>query len=115
MNENTTNTVEMTPEQREMALYERAVEVFGADVQCLKTAEELAELSQALLKYLYYKQTGFGDKDALLDKIAEERGDVEIMLAQLHIVFGDNTDREIESMNKLNTQIDKKLSKGGSV
>lgn len=109
MNENTTNTIEMTPEQREMALYEQAVEVFGADVQCLKTAEELVELDQALLKYLYYKQTGFGNKDELLNKIAEGRGDVEIMLNQLHVIFGDNTDREIESMGKLEKKIKRKL------
>lgn len=100
---------EMTPEQREMALYEKAVEVFGADVQCLKTAEELSELSQAIAKYLYHKQTGFGDKDELLGKIAEERGDVEIMLNQLHVIFGDNTDREIESMGKLEAKIKEKL------
>lgn len=100
---------EMTPEQREMALYEKAVEVFGADVQCLKTAEELSELSQAITKYLYHKQTGFGDKDELLGKIAEERGDVEIMLNQLHVIFGDNTDREIESMGKLEAKIKEKL------
>lgn len=99
---------EMTPEQREMALYEKAVEVFGADVQCLKTAEELSELSQAITKYLYHKQTGFGNKDELLGKIAEERGDVEIMLNQLHVIFGDNTDREIESMGKLEAKIKEK-------
>lgn len=52
--------VEMTPEQREMALYEEAVEHFGEKAQILQTVEEMAELTKALLKYIRYKDFGHG-------------------------------------------------------
>ena len=41
--------VEMTPEQREMALYEEAVEHFGEKAQILQAVEEMAELTKALV------------------------------------------------------------------
>lgn len=46
---------ELTPEQKETALYEAAVEKFGEDAQMLIAVEELGELSKALLKWLRYK------------------------------------------------------------
>ena len=62
-------------------IYGRAVVKFGAEAQTRKAAEECVELSLALLHEL--------DGRANLDNIAEEIADVEIMLAQLRLIYGD--------------------------
>lgn len=75
-----------------MALYEQAVEQFGESAQILMAVEEMSELQKALLKYLRFKDHEQGDEAEILAAISEERADVEIMLNQLHVIFGDNTD-----------------------
>ena len=92
---------DLTPEQKEMALYEAAVEKFGAGAQILMAVEEMSELQKALLKYLRYKDFNQGDKETVLQNINEERADVEIMLNQLHVIFGDNTEAEAEKLEHL--------------
>ena len=93
--------VEMTPEQREMALCEEAVEHFGEKAQILQTVEEMAELTKALLKYIRYKDFGHGDLGDILECINEERADVSIMLNQLAVIFGKNEDAETEKLEHL--------------
>ena len=61
-------------------IYREAVHWFGAESQTRKAAEECVELSLALLHAL--------DGRANLDNIAEEIADVEIMLAQLRLIYG---------------------------
>ena len=92
---------DMTPEQREMALYEAAVEKFGEIAQIDQATEEMAELIVALNKYKRYVNFQQGDKEEILAHIAEERADVEIMLNQLHVIFGDNTEKELEKLAHL--------------
>ena len=58
----------------------RAVIKFGAEAQTRKAAEECVELSLELLHAL--------DGRANMDKIAEEMADVEIMLAQMRLIYG---------------------------
>lgn len=91
----------MTPEQREMALYEAAVEKFGEIAQIDQATEEMAELIVALNKYKRYVNFRQGNKEEILAHIAEERADVEIMLNQLHVIFGDNTEKELEKLEHL--------------
>lgn len=93
--------VDETPEQAEMALYEQAVEQFGESAQILMAVEEMSELQRALLKYLRFKDHEQGDEAEILAAISEERADVEIMLNQLHVIFGDNTDMEIAKLEHL--------------
>lgn len=97
---------ELTPEQQEMALYEKAVEKFGEEAQILIAIEEMSELTKALLKYLRYKQFGQLDKETTIKAIAEERADVEIMLNQLHVIFGDNTEEEIAKLKHLKALVE---------
>lgn len=92
---------ELTPEQKETALYEAAVEKFGEDAQMLIAVEELGELSKALLKWLRYKNFDQGRRDELLKAIAEERADVGIMLNQLEVIFGENSEAEAEKLDHL--------------
>lgn len=92
---------ELTPEQKEAALYEAAVEKFGEDAQMLIAVEELGELSKALLKWLRYKNFDHGRREELLKAIAEERADVGIMLNQLEVIFGENSEAEAEKLDHL--------------
>ena len=60
-------------------IYQQAIETYGKDAQLKMAIEEMAELTQAICK-------SFRGKDNL-DNIIEEIADVEIMLAQLKIIF----------------------------
>ena len=57
----------------------RAVLHFGAESRTIKAAEECTELSLALLHAV--------DGRANMDNICEEIADVEIMLAQLRLIY----------------------------
>lgn len=92
---------ETTPEQKEMALYEQAVTQFGAKAQILMAIEEMSELTKALLKSIRNEDFGHGDHDTILKAIAEERADVSIMLNQLEVIFGDNSEEECAKLEHL--------------
>ena len=91
----------LTPEQQEMALYERAVDTFGASAQILQAVEEMSELTKALLKYIRFRNFGQGVREDLLADISEERADVSIMLNQLEVIFGDNSADECLKLQHL--------------
>lgn len=65
----------MTPQQ-EKELYRDAIETFGIPAQVDVLIEEMAELTQGLLKWRRGKEGAW-------DNVHEELADVEIMLAQL--------------------------------
>lgn len=90
-----------TPEQKEMALYEGAIEKWGKKAQMLKAIEEMSELSQALLKLVFNDEFGTGDHDDIIKNIAAERADVSIMLNQLEVIFGDNSEEECAKLEHL--------------
>ena len=90
------NAEDIQAAQAEMAIYEAAVQRFGEQAQILIAVEEMAELTKALLKYIRY-----GGVREVLDSIAEERADVEIMLNQLHVIFGDNSEWECKKLDRL--------------
>lgn len=89
-------TENTTPKQQEMALYEQAVAQFGEEHQILIAIEEMSELTKALVKYLRY-----GGNPDILASIQEERADVEIMLNQLHVIFGDCSKEECQKLEHL--------------
>lgn len=75
--------------QRLNALYQRAINRFGNINQMLKASEELAELNQALMKYL---QAVDSDTSAevmarIRDHVSEEMADVVITMEQLSIIL----------------------------
>ena len=82
--------------QAEMAIYEAAVQRFGEQAQILIAVEEMAEPTKALLKYIRY-----GGAREVLDSIAEERADVEIMLEQLRIIYGNRSEVDTIKAEKL--------------
>ena len=92
---------EQTPEQREMALYEAAVVKFGERAQILMAVEEMSELTKSLLKYVRHEDLNQGDYDAIIASVEEERADVSIMLNQLDVIFGDNSEAEQRKLEHL--------------
>lgn len=68
------------------ALYKAGIAKFGTKNQIQKTIEELAELIQALCKYTFDTSNLWA-----VGSIREEWADVEIMLGQLRVIFGDNS------------------------
>lgn len=69
-------------------LYEKLISKYGRGCQTTKALEELSELIQAVCKYKSKLYSGnLNETYALLDNIAEEMADVEIMLEQLKIIF----------------------------
>lgn len=92
---------EMTPQQHEMALYEGAVHRFGRMAQIDQAIEEMAELTVALNKYKRFIRFRQGDEETVLQSVAEERADVSVMLCQLDVIFGDNSDMECAKLDHL--------------
>ena len=77
----------------EQEIYREAIRRWGPNAQTSKAAEELCELAAALNRYLsqIYAHEGEADYDELgrlLEAIAEEMADAEIMLQQLRMIFG---------------------------
>ena len=70
----------LTIEERNV-IYKLAIEQWGPIAQKIKAIEEMAELIQALCKDF------FGKLDLL--NAVEETADVEIMMEQLRLMFGD--------------------------
>lgn len=67
-------------------IYEQAICLWGSEIQKIIFFEEIGELMKAISKY---ERTVFFEKDAAEPKlkIIEEIADVEIMLAQLKIIY----------------------------
>ncbi len=80
-------------------LYRKAIEKHGEDGQVIQTIQEMSELSKELTKLLICKEP---DVKVILDKIAEEMADVEIMLEQLKIIF---ENYELVLFHKLKKQL----------
>lgn len=92
---------DMTYAQREMALYEEAVRQYGERGQILIVIEEMAELTQALLKYLRYDQYRQGNLEQICRRIDKERADVNLVLNYLDVIFGDCSDDDAAAIEHL--------------
>ena len=71
----------------ENEILKNAVDCFGEDHQTDMMIEEMSELTKALLKYR--RNVGEEDTGSLIENIIEEMADVEIMLGQMKIIYGD--------------------------
>ena len=89
----------MTPERRK-EIECRAIRTYGAQMQEDITIEEMSELTKALLKYRRYINEP-GKWRNLPDAVREEIADVQIMLEQLHLIYGDSSDIEEYKLNRL--------------
>lgn len=65
----------------------RAIDTYGVHTQLDMCLEEMAELAKALLKM----RRGGGDLAVKLASIQEEIADVQIMIDQMRIIFGEES------------------------
>lgn len=72
----------------EKELYIKALKIKGLNNQLIVALEENMELSQSITKYIREEKEQLYGKEKLIEKIAEEICDVEIMCAQLKTSFG---------------------------
>ena len=79
----------------------KIIETYGKHSQIAKAVEELIELSEVLVKYL---NKGELDRDHLI----EEMADVDVMMAQLMIIFGIDTESYQDEIAK---KIDRTLER----
>ncbi len=78
----------------------RAIRTYGAQMQEDIAIEEMSELTKALLKYRRYISEPDKQED-LSDAVREEVADVQIMLEQLRMIYGDSGDTEEYKLNRL--------------
>lgn len=96
--------IEMTNEM-ELRIYEALERRYGASGQITVAIEELAELTQALTKWLrFYKFGWLGEGVSVSDireHIREEIADVSIMLNQLELMFGDTGEIQEQKLQRI--------------
>ena len=68
--------------EKQRAICFKAVRTFGEYSQCIKAMEECGELIHALSRKVL-------DQDADFDNICEEVADLEILMDQMRVIFGD--------------------------
>ena len=72
----------MMTREKQKAICFMAVRIFGEYSQCVKAMEECGELVHALARKVL-------DQEPNLDNICEEIADVEILMEQMRVIFGD--------------------------
>ena len=90
---------------REVAIMEGAIARYGVDHQVDVAIEEMAELTKALLK-MRRGAKSFTDWEAEWAAVREEMADVNIMLSQLELIFGDVADIEEAKLIRLQKRLD---------
>ena len=68
--------------EKQRAICFKAVRTFGEYSQCIKAMEECGELIHALSRKVL-------DQDADFNNICEEVADLEILMDQMRVIFGD--------------------------
>ena len=93
---------DMTAE-REGAILEAALERYGAKAQRRQMIEEMAELTQALCKLERSEELLNSIQATAHAKyhVLEEIADVQIMLNQMQLIYGDCTEHEIRKLERL--------------
>ena len=96
-------------DSKDQEVLERAIDTFGIDSQVDMAIEEMAELTKALLKYRRCCNGDIyvDDKDKLFGNVIEEMADVQIMLNQLYIMFGEPVNYPKEKINRLKNRLDR--------
>ena len=82
-----------------------AIQTYGVDAQVDMMIEEMAELTKALLKY----RRAYGQPETVLgllvENILEEMADVEIVMLQMHMIFGETGGYAIKKLERLDRRL----------
>ena len=84
-----------------MTILEKAIEVYGADLQKQVAIEEMAELTKEICKDF----RGKGNREHILEEIV----DVSIMLEQLQIMYGISTSEMLEAVESKVKRLEERL------
>ena len=88
-----------------------AVRTWGQDAQTLMMVEEMSELTKAICKL--YRATDDGSASAAVENIREEMADVQIMLDQMKIMFGNVGVYERAKLDRLEKRLEAAHTKEG--
>lgn len=91
--------------EREGAILEAAVEKYGPGPQTDMMIEEMSELAKALLKWRRAATVSGDNTGEKYDAILEEMADVQIMLNQMALIYGDFTEWEIAKLERLEQRL----------
>ena len=93
----------MDPER--WLILNRAVSTYGPDAQMKMMVEEMSELTKAICK-LWRARPGSPEAFEAERSIIEEAADVQIMLDQIRIIFGDTEEIEQQKVDRLRCRLD---------
>jgi len=86
-------------------ILQEAIKKYGVNNQCDVCIEEMSELTKELLKLRREStQAGFQKRR---ENIKEEIADVQIMLDQMRIIFGDTSEQEEFKVNRLRERLER--------
>ena len=86
-------------------ILQEAIKKYGVNNQCDVCIEEMSELTKELLKLRREStQAGFQKRR---ENIKEEIADVQIMLDQMRIIFGDTSEQEGFKVNRLRERLER--------
>ena len=87
-----------------MEILEKAIETYGRECQIDKAIEEMSELTKALLKLRHCHEDW--ERQIIKDAVDEEMADVQIVMIQLDMIFGNSErvsawrDKKIERLER---------------
>jgi hypothetical protein len=86
-------------------ILQKAIKKYGVNNQCDVWIEEMSELTKELLKLRREStQAGFQKRR---ENIKEEIANVQIMLDQMRIIFGDTSEQEEFKVNRLRERLER--------
>lgn len=86
-------------------ILQEAIKKYGVESQCNVCIEEMSELAKELLKLRREStQTGYKKRRK---NIKEEISDVQIMIDQMRMIFGDTTAQEEFKVNRLKERMER--------
>ena len=88
----------------------RAIETYGRETQIDKAIEEMSELTKALLKLRHCSDDW--ERQIIKDAVDEEMADVDIMLTQLLMIFGNEKRMDVWKEKKIE-RLERRLKKEG--
>ena len=107
--------IDMTNEM-EIQIYEALERRFGCNGQIIVAIKELAELTQALTKWLRYTQfLSEGSLNDVRANIREEIADASIMLNQLELMFGDTSDIQEQKLQRMYELVEDMFDENGKL
>jgi len=89
------------------ALLQRAVDTWGRFAQVDMMIEEMSELTKALLKERRAAPVPVSDLENAIANIREEMADVQIMLDQMKLIYGDPESIESKKLDRLAERLGK--------